>query len=377
MKIEDFVSGLYKQQYKYKSFSPSKVNHQWVWENGSINTLLEEANRKLGAFDAFTTYIPDIEMYIKMHITKEAAKSSMIEGTKTEIDEAVRRESEISPDKKDDWQEVQNYINAMNEAIDTLKQLPLSTRMLKETHRILMRGVRGEHKKPGEYRASQNWIGGATITDAFFIPPVHTEINELMGDLENFIHNEEIQVPVLIKAAIAHYQFETIHPFLDGNGRIGRLLIILMLIDKGILQRPALYLSDYFERHRSLYIENLIRVREYNKLDQWIKFFLTGIIDTSTKGIATFRAIVKLKDDIEGKRIINLGRRIPNARKLLIYLFKNPIVSVSEVKYSLHVSLPTANALIADFERLDILQERTGWKRNREFEFREYLELFK
>jgi Fic family protein len=244
-------------------------------------------------------------------------------------------------------------------------------------HRILMKGVRGEHKNPGNYRTSQNWIGGATLTDAAFIPPVHTEINELMGDLEKFIHNENIQVPILIKTAIAHYQFETIHPFLDGNGRIGRLLIILMLIDKGILQRPALYLSDYFERHRSLYIENLNRVREYNKMDQWIKFFLTGIIETSTKGIETFRAILTLKDDIEGKRIINLGRRIPNARKLLIYLFKNPIVSVPEVKESLNVSLPTANALIADFEKLDILHERTGWKRNREFEFREYLELFR
>jgi Fic family protein len=377
MKIEEFVSGSYKQQYKYKSFSPSKVNHEWVWENGTINTLSEDANRKLGAFDAFTTYIPDIDIYIKMHITKEAAKSSMIEGTKTEIDEAVRKESEISTEKKDDWQEVQNYIEAMNKALDSLKQLPLSTRMLKDMHRILMKGVRGEHKNPGNYRTSQNWIGGATLTDAAFIPPVHTEINELMGDLEKFIHNENIQVPILIKTAIAHYQFETIHPFLDGNGRIGRLLIILMLIDKGILQRPALYLSDYFERHRSLYIENLNRVREYNKMDQWIKFFLTGIIETSTKGIETFRAILTLKDDIEGKRIINLGRRIPNARKLLIYLFKNPIVSVPEVKESLNVSLPTANALIADFEKLDILHERTGWKRNREFEFREYLELFR
>jgi Fic family protein len=377
MKIEEFVSGVYKQQYKYKSFSPPKVNYEWVWENGTINTLLEDAGRKLGAFDAFTTYIPDIEIYIKMHITKEAAKSSMIEGTKTEIDDAVRKESEISTEKKDDWQEVQNYIEAMNKALDSLKQLPLSTRMLKDMHRILMKGVRGEHKNPGDYRTSQNWIGGATLTDAAFIPPVHTEINELMGDLEKFIHNVKIQVPILIKAAIAHYQFETIHPFLDGNGRIGRLLIILLLVDKGMLQRPALYLSDYFERHRSLYIENLTKAREYNKLDQWIKFFLTGIIETSDKGLETFRSILKLKDEIEGKRIINLGKRLPNARKLLRHLFKYPIVSANEIKESLNVTLPTANSLIADFERLAILRERTGWKRNREFEFTEYLNLFK
>jgi len=246
MKIEEFVSGRYLQQHSYKSFSPNKINASWTWEDVRINTLLAEANRKLGALDAFSQHVPDTDIFIEMHVIKEATKSSRIEGTQTEIEEAVKKASQIVPERQNDWQEVRNYIDAMNTSIDKLNSLPLSTRLLKEAHKILMKGVRGEHRNPGEFRTSQNWLGGATINDAVFIPPVQTEINELMGDLENFLHNKEIDVPVLIRAAIAHYQFETIHPFLDGNGRIGRLLITLYLVSSGILTKASLYLSDYF-----------------------------------------------------------------------------------------------------------------------------------
>ncbi|MGE5846509.1 MAG: Fic family protein [Ignavibacteria bacterium] len=377
MKIEDFLSGKYLHQQSYKSFSPSKINISWTWEDVKINTLLAEANRKLGALDAFSQHVPDTDIFIEMHIIKEAAKSSRIEGTQTELEEAIKNESQIDPERKNDWLEVRNYIDAMNTSINKLSSLPLSTRLLKEAHQILMRGVRGEHRNPGEFRTSQNWLGGATINDAVFIPPVHTEVNELMGDLENFLHNSQIDVPVLIRGAIAHYQFETIHPFLDGNGRIGRLLVTLYLVSSGVLTKPSLYLSDYFEKHRTLYYDNLNNVRIKNHLAQWIKFFLTGVIETSDKGLKTFKSILKLKEEIDEKKIASLGKKLPTAKMLMKYLYRKPVVTVQEIQEELKVSLPTANSLAADFERLKILTEKTGYKRNREFEFTEYLRLFK
>jgi len=377
MKIEEFIAGTYLQQYNYKSFSPTRINNSWIWEDGKINTLLADVNRKLGVLDAFSLHVPDTDIFIEMHVVKEAAKSSKIEGTQTEIEEVLKKGSEIDPERKDDWQEVRNYIEAMNTPINKLKTLPVSTRLLKEAHKILMRGVRGEYKNPGEFRTSQNWVGGATINDAVFIPPVHTEVNELMGDLENFLYNNQIDVPVLIKAAIAHYQFETIHPFLDGNGRIGRLLITLYLVSSKLLSKPSLYLSDYFERHRSLYYDNLNLVRESNKLSQWVKFFLAGVIEISDKGIDTFKSILKIKEQIDEKKIVLLGKKLPTAKKLMRYLYKKPVVTVQDIQEELSVSLPTANSLVSDFEKLGILNEKTGYKRNREFEFSDYLKLFK
>ena len=377
MKIEEFKSGEYIRQYQYKSFSPTKVNDTWTWEDGKINTLLAEANRKLGALDAFSLYVPDIDIFVEMHIAKEATKSSKIEGTQTKIEEILKKASEIAPERRDDWQEVSNYIEATNISIKKLNNLPISTRLLKEAHQLLMRGVRGEHRNPGEFRASQNWIGGATIDDAAYIPPVHTEVNELMGNLESFLHNDQIEVPVLIRAGIAHYQFETIHPFLDGNGRIGRLLITLYLVSSGMLTKPSLYLSDYFERNRTLYYDNLSNVRKLNQLAQWIKFFLVGIIETSSKGMDTFKSILKLKEEIEDNKLTTLGKKLPSAKRLIKYLYRKPVVTAQDVLDELKVSLPTANSLLSDFENLKILNEKTGWKRNREFEFTEYLKLFK
>lgn len=377
MKIEEFTSGSYLQQYEYKSFSPRLINSEWTWEDGKINTLLSEANRKLGSLDTFSLQVPDINIFIEMHIAKEATKSSKIEGTQTEIEEALKSGSDIAPERKDDWQEVHNYIEAMNTSINKLKTLPVSTRLLKDAHRILMGGVRGEHRNPGEFRASQNWIGGATLKDATYIPPVHTELNELMSDLEKFLHNKKIEVPYLLRAGIAHYQFETIHPFLDGNGRIGRLLITLYLVSTNLLSKPALYLSDYFEKHRQLYYDNLNNVRIKNDMAQWLKFFLVGIIETSDKSIITFKEILKLKEKIEDKILPGLGKKLPTAKQLMKYLYKKPVVNVQEIQTELKVSLPTANSIIADFERLKILKEKTGWKRNREFELSDYLNLFK
>jgi Fic family protein len=320
MKLENFKAGSYRQQFQYQGFTPTPVNHVWYWEDPQINTLLETATRKLSELNAFSLLVPDVDMFIQMHIVKEADTSSRIEGTKTQMDEAVMDREQLDPEKRDDWQEVQNYIQAMNEALVELNRLPLSNRLLKKTHAILLKGVRGEHKMPGEFRRSQNWIGGTDLTDAVYIPPGHDEVPELMADLEKFWHNDQIEVPHLIRIAISHYQFETIHPFLDGNGRIGRLLITLYLVSNGFLSKPSLYLSDFFEKNRFAYYDALTAARASDNLIQWIKFFLTSIIKTAEKGQQTFKDILDLRDKIDGK-IISLGRKAENARKLIMHLY--------------------------------------------------------
>ncbi|MBU2600496.1 Fic family protein [bacterium] len=375
MNLRDYKSGAYRQQYQYKSFLPEKINHSWIWDDPKINVLLEKATQSLGELNAFSLIVPDVDVFIQMHIVKEAQASSKIEGTKTNIDEAIMDKSVIVPERRDDWQEVQNYITAMKHTIGQLEKLPLSNRLLKEMHKILLTGVRGEHKLPGEFRRSQNWIGGSNPSDAVFVPPTHDEVPELMSDIEKFLHNEEIEVPHLIKIAIAHYQFETVHPFNDGNGRCGRAMITFYLVANKLLRKPSLYLSDFFEKNRTSYYDALSHVRETNDLSHWMKFFLNGIISTAEKGKKTFQETLKLKNDIDAK-IVKLNRKAEKGREFIFYLYSKPIVSIDDVVNLFKITPRSAISLVNDFEKLGILKEVTGYKRNKLFAFDDYLKLF-
>lgn len=373
--MKDFKAGTYISQGYYKSFQPTQINRQWHLDNMEVIQLLSKADRDLGRLDMYSNYIPNIDLFISMHVLKEATKSSKIEGTQTNIEEALREKEDVPLDKRDDWEEVQNYIQAMEVAIKELDKLPFSSRLIRNTHKSLLQGVRGEKRQPGEFRRSQNWIGGATINDATFIPPIHTSIPELIGDLENFVHNKEIFFPELLKIALIHYQFETIHPFLDGNGRVGRLMITLYLVNKDILKKPILYLSDFLETHRRHYYENLMLVREKNDISQWFKFFLVGIIETANKGIQTFDSILQLQKQVD-LDIQKLGSRAANAQKITNYLYQRPLINAEKIVEVASISYPSAYKLIEDLEKLEILKEITGGQRSREYIFEKYIDLF-
>ena len=373
--MERFEAGTYLNQGTYKSFVPSKINREWTIHEMNVLALLSKADRMLGRLDMFSEHIPNIDLFISMHIAKEAMQSSRIEGTQTNIQQALMPEESVPLDKRDDWAEVQNYISAMNQAILRMETLPLSSRLIREVHAELMKGVRGKNKQPGEFRTSQNWIGGSNINDAVFVPPPFAMIPELMTDIEMFIHNPKTQLPDLLKIAIIHYQFETIHPFNDGNGRTGRLLITLYLVSKGLLKRPVLYMSDYLERNRNTYYNSITKVRTENDMTQWICFFLQGIIETAEKGVNTFNSILELERKNDAL-IQQMGSRSANAMTVFKYLYVRPVIAAKKVAELCNISPASAYNLIADLEERGVLSEVTGAKRGRLYAMHEYMDLF-
>lgn len=377
MNISDYQAGHYEHRYEYKAFVPEPVCHEWSISDPELTELLGRADRALGELNAFSQLIPDIDFFIRMHVAKEATQSSRIEGTQTNIEDAFKDIDDLKPEERDDWAEVQNYIQAINFGITSLERLPLSSRLLRDTHAELMQGVRGENKQPGDFRVSQNWIG-VSLKNAVFVPPHHERVPDLMSDLEKFLHTQDYFVHPLVRIAIAHYQFETIHPFLDGNGRLGRLMISLYLASEGLLNKPALYLSDYFERNKTSYVDHLMGVRQGNHLRKWLIFFLYGVEETARASAEVFRAVIDLKQRIERDVLPRFSaRRQDNAHDLMRYLYAKPVIDVKWAADILNASINTASSLITDMVNYGVLTEITGQRRNRLFVFTDYLNLFR
>lgn len=381
MRQESFVAGKFitsepGTDFEYRYFVPNLLPERLSFRDPNIPLLLEEATQKLGELSAFAQLVPNVDFFIKMHEAKEATASSKIEGTRTNVDEAMMNEENISPERRDDWLEVQNYIKAMRFAIAELDKVPLATNLLKATHRVLLSGARGEHRSPGEIRRTQNWIGGATIMDAHFVPPAPGEVDALLNDLDHYWNDKALTTPLLIKAAVSHYQFETIHPFLDGNGRLGRLFIVLFLIEKKRLSKPVLYLSDYFAKNRTQYYDALDAVRMHNDIERWIKFFLVAVATTARNACETLKKIIDLKAQNDEKMLC-LGRRAQAAARLMDTLYGTPIVDAKKIAEVTGLSVTTTNTLIGELIKMGVLDEITGQARNRLYQYTDYLDLFR
>jgi len=363
----------------YRAFMPAPLPPDPpVRLEGPIQEGLSRADRALGRLDGSIQTLPNPDLFVAMYVRKEAVLSSQIEGTQSSLQDLLAAEAHIfSPERPGDVNEVVNYVRAMNYGLRRLPELPVSVRLIREIHARLMEGVRGQHLTPGELRTSQNWIGpgGCTLREATFVPPPPDEVPRLLGDLEKFLHGED-ELPLLVRIGLAHAQFETIHPFLDGNGRVGRLLITFLLYEKDVLLKPVLYLSHYFKRHRQEYYECLQAVREQGDWERWLVFFLRGVHEVSQEATDTARRILELRERHRQLITDELGRTAGKGHQLLEHLFESPIISVDEVKDLVDSSYPAANNLVRQFERLGVLQEMTGQKRNRRFVYGEYTALF-
>lgn len=373
--LESYNAGEYINMGDYKSFIPSKIDEDWSWNDSELNKLVSDANLQLGKLDGYAKQIPNVDLYIKMHVKVEANKSSRIEGTRTTLDEDLLSKDDIDPEKRDDWQEVQNYVDAMNYGIERINEIPISTRLIKEIHSILMKNVRGKDKNPGEYRTSQNWIGGSRPGNAVYVPPIASEINNCLNDLEKFINNDKINTPDLVKIAMIHYQFESIHPFLDGNGRTGRIIIPLYLLNKGIITTPCFYISNYIEENKNAYYDFLSRVRTNNDMISWIKFFLEATIETAKTARVKFQNILQFTKEVD-QILPTLSVKYENAKKVIDFLYIQPKASRIEIIEKTKIPDSTVNGIINELMRVNLINEITGFSRNKVYQFTKYIELF-
>ena len=361
----------------YKAFIPKPLPPSpAIRYDEELQSLLSTADRSLARLDGITTVLPNPDLFIAMYVKKEALLSSQIEGTQASLEGVLEFEADLIPKENlDEIKEVINYVRALNHGIERLKELPMSLRLIREIHKILLEETRGAHRNPGQFRRSQNWIGppGFPLSEAIFVPPPPDLVIPAMGELEKFLHQES-NIPPLVKIGLIHAQFETIHPFLDGNGRIGRLLITFYLFWKEILSKPLLYLSFYLKKKRPEYYELLMKVRTDGAWEEWIKYFLIGISDTSVEAANSAREIIQLKDKLIAELYKNSIASI-YAVRLIDLLFKTPLISTKEIIDKLKISKEAANELVKKFEKIDILKEITGKQRYRKYSFKQYIEI--
>ncbi len=358
----------------YKAYVPNPLPPTPSIRIEKLSRLLEKANVAIGRLDGLSVILPDPSLFLYMYIRKEAVLSSQIEGTQSSLSDLLQFENqgETSPQ---DVIEVSNYVAAMEHGLQRLKDgFPLSLRLIREMHEVLLKDGRGSIKQPGEFRRSQNWIGGTRPGNARFVPPPYEQLNDLLGNLENFLHNETLQLPALIKAGLVHVQFETIHPFLDGNGRLGRLLITFILCVEGILEKPLLYLSLYFKTNRQLYYDHLQLVRETGDWEEWLQFFLKGVIETAHQAVAAAQSILKLFAE-HRQKIASFGKASVSTLAVYQFLQKFPISNAKKVAQQCNISLPTTNKSLNHLLDLNIIKETTGKSRNKLYVYHDYLDI--
>lgn len=373
-------AGRYMRQHTgYRAFIPERLPPDPpVRIDGELQVLLSQADRALGRLDGSIQTLPHPDLFAYMYVRKEAVLSSQIEGTQSSLHDVLAAEAKIlAPDRPQDVDEVVNYVRAMNYGLARLPELPVSVRLIREIHAELLKGVRGSHLTPGDIRTSQNWIGpgGCSLNEATFVPPPPSEVAEHLSELEKFLHSET-PLPLLVKIGLAHVQFETIHPFLDGNGRVGRLLITFLLCEKRVLLKPVLYLSYYFKQYRRQYYERLQAVRDAGAWEDWLLFFLRGVVEVSEQATETARRILDLREQHRMTITEKLGRAAANGYRVLEHLYQHPIVSVNEVQELTGTTYPAANDLVTKFVKSGILTEITGQARNRRFKYQSYIDLF-
>jgi Fic family protein len=374
-------SGRYIKQIEgYKAFIPEPLppRNPELEINDELQACLSKADRSLGRLDGAIQTLPGTDLFVYMYVRKEAVLSSQIEGTQSSLSQLLKREAEVlDPDTPKDVSEIVNYVGAMNLGLSLLDELPVSIRLIREVHQRLLENVRGQKQNPGQLRTSQNWIGpaGCQIRDATFVPPSTAGMIDALSDWEKFLHESD-NLPLLVKLGLAHAQFETIHPFLDGNGRVGRLLITLLLIEKKVLLKPVLYLSYYFKQNRQEYYDLLQRTRDVGDWESWIKFFVKGVDEVSRQATQTARDIVELRERHRMSIVDNFGQVAGNGLRVLEHLFKNPIISVNLIKDLTGVTFAAANQLMHRFEEIGVLHEITGQARNRRYEYSDYINLF-
>jgi Fic family protein len=373
MRIGKYITQL-KGDLEYKAFAPNPLPFE-IKMDTLLQHLLSKADVALGRLDGITEILPDVDFFILMYVRKEATLSSQVEGTQATFADVLKAEAKIQDmEIHKDVDEILNYIKAMNYGLERLQTLPLSLRLIKEIHKILLEGVRGEWKTPGEFKTSQNWVGGATIQTATFIPAPPNELLPLLDNFEKFLHNPS-PLPILLKTGLIHAQFENLHPFLDGNGRVGRLLITFYLCQQGILKKPLLYLSEFFKLNRQTYYDRLHATHENDDIENWLKFFLEGVAVSADKAMMTARKILQLRDN-DIQQVTSLGRSAEKGKKLLDFLYKMPLVRVKTVESITGLKNPNASALLQKFIKIGILKETSGRKRNQVFSYQNYINLF-